>query len=221
MGKLVQMGLVMVSIRMIKDAPDWRFKVGALFLILFLIFRELSPYIKRWWLNLTGQTPKRPPRRIAANNADSEATRVARVHNDTSLTRKTLTFQPGPLGCGVTRDGVVDRVLEGGQAALAGVEVGWHVMEVGGEMPPKVSDTQSLLGKYRGGFEPYTATFLADKDVVEANSKALDQCREMEEQAKQAEVDARSKGGDAADEQEGPRRRKANDREDREEASSS
>merc|ERR1712039_254460 len=121
-------------------------------------------------------------------------------------------------------DGVVSIMLEDSQAAQKGLKIGWHCLEVQGEKPDKIADTQELIRKYRGGFESYSAVFLTEPEIVEANATLLAQLtKEEEEKAKEDEKGEKQGDAeeqkkvdeavtcmdkDAAEEQDGPRRRK-------------
>lgn len=232
MGKILKFGAVMIGMNMIKKVqPGDQISVyvGAIILACPIIY-ELIPQFKKLYHYITDPPEKTPPkarRNSTSKPVDPEEAQVAKameVISDEKLQRITVTFQPGQLGCGFTPDGVVSIVLEDSQAAQNGLKIGWHCLEVQGEKPQKIADTQELIRKYRGGFESYSAVFLTEPEVVEANATLLAQLtKEEEEKAKEDEKGEKegdageekkadeavtSMDKDAAEEQDGPRRRK-------------
>lgn len=228
MGRLLKFGSILIGMNMMKKAPQGdrvATLIGALLVIAPILY-ELAPKFKTLYHRLTNPAPKREKKKSTPGSTSGKAMAVI---NDESLSRTTVTFKPGQLGCGFTEDGVVSIVLEGSQADEAGVKVGWHCLDVGGKKPESIIHTQELIKKYRGGFEDYTATFLTEADVVQANATLLAQWKEEEEKLREqkekegenevAETDGQlvsekeGQSEDTATEQDGLRRRKGEEEE--------
>lgn len=222
MERFAKFGAVLVGLGYVKKSSDYTTKMFGIFLMSLPITYEMAPKVKAWCAKRNQLQKQHAEGR---KTQDPEA-RVAAILGDPSLERTTVTFQSGSIGCAVTPYGIVDKVVEGSQAAEVGVQVGWHVLEVGDERPGKVSETRDLLKKHRGGFEPYTATFLTDSKVVEANVAALAQWNLEKEAAEKAggsegasAWEGEREEGDVADGHDGLRRRKADCQEEEQETS--
>merc|ERR1719330_164226 len=159
--------------KVVREAPDTWSRIVGIIIMLAPILLEVTPLLYMYMQGHRREVPKK---------GEGVPTAADLVLRDESLARTTVTFQPGPLGCGIIGDGVVNVVLEDGQAGRAGVQIGWHVVAVAGEKPATKPKTQDLVKKYVGRSEPFTVTFLTESGVVEANVEALKQWEAQQQQ---------------------------------------
>jgi len=86
---------------------------------------------------------------------------------------RSVVFQPGGIGVeGDFRHGVVENVLEGGQAARQGVEPGWVMCSVDGE-----PYAEQLIDEKIAGSEPFAVTFQVPDRLDEEGTTDHDRAR--------------------------------------------
>lgn len=91
---------------------------------------------------------------------------------------RSVVFRPGSIGVeGDFRHGVVEQVLEGGQAAEQGVQPGWVMLSVDGE-----PYQEQLIDKKIAGPESFTVTFQASDRLHEEEDTADDDGPKLQEE---------------------------------------